>query len=157
MRPDFVTAAYPVWSPDGKGLLFLGNRDKKLPEKDSIDWWVTPLDSGPVIKTGALEATRTAKLEGAFPVHPWMLVAPAWQPDGDSLVFSARSGDSRNLWRIGISVKTWKVTGPPQRLTSGRICQPERKQQHLEPADQAERRQSRGRSATTNSRLVPQF
>jgi Tol biopolymer transport system component len=91
------TALAFIWSPDGKGLLFLGNRDKKLSEGESIDWWVTPLDSGPVIKTGALEATRTAKLAGAFDNHPWMLVAPAWQPDGDSLVFSARSGDSRNL------------------------------------------------------------
>jgi len=35
------------------------------------------------------------------------------------VVFAARSGDSTNLWRIRISPKTWKVTGPPQRLTSG--------------------------------------
>jgi Tol biopolymer transport system component len=48
-----------------------------------------------------------------------MLLAPAWQPQGDALIFSARSGDSTNLWRIGISPKTWKVAGPPERLTSG--------------------------------------
>jgi hypothetical protein len=50
---------------------------------------------------------------------PWALIAPAWHPDGRSLIFSARSGDSTNLWRIWISPNAWKVTGLPQRLTSG--------------------------------------
>jgi serine/threonine protein kinase len=123
LRPEFAAALYVVWSPDGKHLLFLGDSDEKLPEEESFDWYVTPLDSGPAIKTGALEATRNAKL--LAPISPssstprWILDAPVWQPSGDALVFSARSGDSTNLWRIGISAKNWKVTGTPQRLTSG--------------------------------------
>jgi eukaryotic-like serine/threonine-protein kinase len=119
VRPDFAAAFYAVWSPDGNHLLFLGKPDEKLPREEGFDWWVTPLDSGPAIKTGALEATRNANLSGPVQVYRWMLLAPAWQPQGDALVFSAQSGDSTNLWRIGISPKTWKVTGPPQRLTSG--------------------------------------
>jgi eukaryotic-like serine/threonine-protein kinase len=119
LQPDFAAAAYPTWSPDGKHLLFLGNRDEKLPPEDNIDWWVTPFDSGPALKTGALAATRDAKLNGPFHTAPWALVAPAWSPDGNSVIFSARSADSTNLWRIGISPRTWKVTGPPERLTSG--------------------------------------
>ena len=123
LRPDFAAALHAVWSPDGKHLLFLGSPDEKLPEEQGFDWYVTPLDSGPAIKTGALEATRNAKL--LAPISPssadpgWILDSPAWQPQGDALVFSARSGDSTNLWRIPISPKTWKVSGPPQRLTSG--------------------------------------
>ena len=122
LRPDFAAALYAVWAPDGKHLLFLGCPDEKLPEEQGFDWYVTSLDSGPSIKTGAFEATRNAKLSA--PVRPssaeppWILDSPAWQPQGDALVFSARSGDSTNLWQIGISSKTWKVTGPPQRLTS---------------------------------------
>jgi Tol biopolymer transport system component len=123
VQPDFVATAFPVWSPDGTHLLFLGNRDEKLPMEDSIDWWVTPLDSGPAIKSGALEATRQAKLTGPLGVYPWALFAPTWQPQGNSLVFSAQSGDTTNLWRIGISPETWKVTGPPQRLTSGTMIE----------------------------------
>lgn len=119
LRPDFTAAVDPIWSQDGLYLLFLGNRDEKLSPEESLDWWVTPLDSGPPIKTGALETTRRAKLEGQLPFYPWALVAPAWEPDGKGLVFSARLGDSTNLWRIGISPKTFKVAGFPQRLTSG--------------------------------------
>jgi Tol biopolymer transport system component len=46
------------------------------------------------------------------------LSGPTWQPDGGALIFFARSGDSRNLWWIAISPKTWKVTGRPERFTS---------------------------------------
>ncbi len=119
IRPDFVGAAYPTWSPDGEHLLFLGNPDNSKPPQETVDWWVTPLTGGPAIKTGALDATQRAKLSGDLQVYPWALGAPAWEPDGKGLVFSARSGDSTNLWRIGISPKTFKVTGAPERLTSG--------------------------------------
>jgi eukaryotic-like serine/threonine-protein kinase len=119
LRSDFAAAALPSWTPDGRHLLFLGNPDEKLPLEESIDWWVTPLDSGPAVKTGVLETTRNAKLTGPHEIYPWALLAPAWQPAGDSLVFSATSGDTTNLWRIGMSPKTWKVTRPPERLTSG--------------------------------------
>jgi Tol biopolymer transport system component len=118
VRPDFVGAAYPEWAPDGKHLLFVGNRDEKLPVDENIDWWVTPLDEGPAIATGAFRATQKEGLTGPFLVYPWALIAPVWETRGGSLIFSARSGDSRNLWRLGISTKTWKVTGLPQRLTS---------------------------------------
>jgi serine/threonine protein kinase/Tol biopolymer transport system component len=121
LRSDFADAAHPIWSPDGTHLLFLGNRDEKLPMEESIDWWVTPLDSGPAIKTGALAATRQAKLTGPLQVYPWALFAPTWQ--GDSVIFSAQTGDTTNLWRIGISPKTWKVAGPLERLTSGTMIE----------------------------------
>ena len=119
IQPEFVGAAQPVWSPDSTHLLFLGNPENSNRPENSIDWWVTPLTPGPAVKTGALEATRSAKLAGEFLVFPWMLTGPAWEPDGKGLVFSARAGDSNNLWRISLSPRTWKVTGPPERLTSG--------------------------------------
>jgi len=123
LRPDFASVVYAVWSPGGKHLLFLGSPDEKLPYEQGFDWYVTPLDSGPAIKTGALEATRNAKLSSTVGPESgaprWILDAPAWQPQGDALIFSAQSGDSVNLWRIGILAKNWKVTGTPQRLTSG--------------------------------------
>jgi Tol biopolymer transport system component len=119
IRPDFVGAAYPTWLPDGEHLLFLGNPDNSKPPEETVDWWVTPLTVGPAIKTGALDATRRAKLVGKNQLYPWALLAPSWEPYGNGLIFSARSGDSTNLWRIGISPKTWRVSGPPHRLTSG--------------------------------------
>jgi predicted Ser/Thr protein kinase len=119
LRPDFVGAAYPIWTPDGKHLLFLGNKDEKLPARESIDWWVTPVGSGEAVATGALAVTIEENFESPFLVYPWALPPAAWQAGGDAVIFSARSGDSRNLWRLGISSKDWKVRGRPQRLTSG--------------------------------------
>ena len=116
--PDFLAAAYPEWAPDGRHVLLLGNRDEKLPVDESIDWWVAPLDGGPPIATGAFSETRRQGLTSPLLVYPWALIAPVWETGSDALIFPARSGDSRNLWRIGISSKTWKVTGSPQRLTS---------------------------------------
>ena len=121
LQTDFAAALGPVWAPDGRHLLFLGNRDEKLSREgeEGVDWWVAALDSGPAFKTGVIEATRNAGLVGPDQNYRWTLPAPAWEPRGDALVFSARSGDSTNLWRFGISPKTWKVTGSPQRLTGG--------------------------------------
>jgi Tol biopolymer transport system component len=119
LRADFAAAAFPVWTPDGKHLLFLGNRDEKLPANENIDWWVTPLDTGPAVKTGALEAARAEKLSSSFQAVPSALVPSGWEPGGEAIVFSARYRDSTNLWRIGISPDTWKVNEPPKRLTWG--------------------------------------
>jgi eukaryotic-like serine/threonine-protein kinase len=117
VRPEFVGAAYPEWTPDGRHLLFLGNRDLTLAVDESIDWWVTPLDEGTPVATGAFTITRAHGLNGTMLVYPWALIPSGWQDD-QSLIFSARSGDSRNLWRLRISPSTWRVTGRPERLTS---------------------------------------
>ena len=41
----------------------------------------------------------------------------AWS--GDRVIISAQSGDSRNLWRLTLDPRTFRVTGSPERLTSG--------------------------------------
>jgi Tol biopolymer transport system component/DNA-binding winged helix-turn-helix (wHTH) protein len=119
VRPDFAAAIYPLWSPDGQHLLFLGNADNRKSLEEAIDWWVTPLTGGPPVKTGVLEATRRENLHGDSQAYPWALVPHGWEPDGKGIVFSARSGDSINLWRIGISPTIFKVDDPPRRLTYG--------------------------------------
>src|SRR5712692_567364 len=53
LATGFVTAAWPVWSPDGKRLLFLGRH-----EPEGNNWWVMPLDGGSAVKTGALDVWR---------------------------------------------------------------------------------------------------
>jgi eukaryotic-like serine/threonine-protein kinase len=54
LRSDFAAAVLPMWTPDGQHLLFFGNPDASKVE--TADWWVTPLDSGPAVKTGVFEA-----------------------------------------------------------------------------------------------------
>lgn len=116
LRSDFAAAAFPIWTPDGGHLLFLGNPDASKGE--TADWWVTPLDSGPAVKTGVFPALRHAKLTGDiedfYPYEKLLL-----DQDGKAVTLPGRSGDSTNLWRMAFSSTEFKATGLPQRLTSG--------------------------------------
>jgi eukaryotic-like serine/threonine-protein kinase len=114
LRPDFDAARFPIWTPDGKYLLFEGT--PSLPLLGHLakeeDWWVTPLNGGKAIKTGAFDRFSTLGLSDfVFP--------STWAAAGNRVVFSAGFGDSANLWQVGISPRTWQVTSTPERLTSG--------------------------------------
>ena len=111
LRAEFAGASHPIWLADGKNILFNGNHPDH-----GRDWWVAPVMAGPSVKTGA--ADRLAE-HGLTPGSLLHIMPEAWQPAGNSVVFSARTGGSTNLWRIAISPETWKVTGPPERLTFG--------------------------------------
>ena len=82
------------------------------------DWWVADLDGGTLVSTGALEEFGRANLQ--FPEAATGSIWPEnWIPGTNEVLFSARSGDSINLWKIAISPKNWKVQGPPRRVTFG--------------------------------------
>jgi hypothetical protein len=63
---------------------------------------VTPLDTGPAVKTGVMKAMRQAKLTSD--VQEWLpYERPALDPSGDGVILAGRSGDSTNLWRVPFS------------------------------------------------------
>ena len=111
LRPDFRVARSPIWTPDGKHLLFLGQRELN----SRYDWWMTPVESGDPIEVGVWAACQRLGLQ---PVTGFQLLPGAWTAAGD-VIFSARLGDSTNLWRVSISPRTWKVTADPERVTFG--------------------------------------
>jgi hypothetical protein len=48
----------------------------------------------------------------------WMLAYPSeWSNRG--VLFSAKMGDSIDLWRIQLARDTWQITGAPEQLLSG--------------------------------------
>jgi len=106
----------PIWSPDGKHVLFIGAYGAstiwlKTPYWiRTHDWWVTSLDGKLPVKTGASSMLQRAGISGAGIPNLW---------SGDHIFFSARSGDSTNLWRIPISTKTAQAVHRPERLTTG--------------------------------------
>jgi len=114
IRPEFAAAGYPVWTPDGGHLLFLGNRDPNVQHEGSVDWWVTPLDeSESVVETGANAAFRTLGLSSVSQAPE------GWTADAAEVLMSAKLADTINVWRLPISTRTWKVDGVPRRVTFG--------------------------------------
>jgi Tol biopolymer transport system component len=118
---DFAAAAFPVWAPDSKHILFMGNRDPNLffeptanllPANMALDWWVTPIDGGPAVAAGVVPALRAAGFSSLSQVPN------AWMADGGVFI-SAKLADGTNLWRVPVSTKDWKLSGVPRRLTFG--------------------------------------
>jgi Tol biopolymer transport system component/DNA-binding winged helix-turn-helix (wHTH) protein len=115
LRPEFKATRLPVWSPDGERILFLGVRDgggdrhggEHLHE-DSFEWWTTPLHEGDAEATGSLASLRSHDLGAAAP--------DAWVPG--RVLFSARRGDSRNIWEIPVGADG-RAAGAPRQVTFG--------------------------------------
>ena len=101
----------PVWSPDGHRLLV----------SSGSEWWIAPLDGGSAIKTGAASIFRSAALQVPDDVAGWQLPpAEEWKSEGGgAVIFSAMSGDSRNLWKIVLNPETGLTTSRPARFTFG--------------------------------------
>jgi Tol biopolymer transport system component/tRNA A-37 threonylcarbamoyl transferase component Bud32 len=106
-----ATSTHPIWSPDGKFLLLAVRQHRQA------DWWAVPVDGGPPVKTGALDALRKQNLTIGSVANT--IVPEIWAADGEHVIFSARSGDTWNIWQIGLSPSTFQVTGRAERLSSG--------------------------------------
>ncbi len=111
IAPEFLVAATPVWSPDGKRLMFVGNRD--APGSIVDDWYIAALAGGPVKGTGAMEFLRR---HGLTAPYNWF-TPDVWLP-GDDVLFSATSGASANLWQVRVSSATGQLHDAPRQLTS---------------------------------------
>ena len=123
LQPDFAAACFPVWFPDGRRILFLGNREPTPVMRDTLDWWVGPVEGGEAVRTGTLQALSLFNREVPSSTTPGSpshsIVAGTWEPEASQVVFSARLGDSTNLWRVPISPETGQIRGSAQRLTFG--------------------------------------
>src|SRR5262249_47294442 len=113
IQPDFAATGYPIWTPDGRHILFLGNRNPNEYNEGAVDWWVADLDTGAVVGTGAAAAFKQMGFASASQAPE------AWTEDGAGVLISATLADSRSIWRVPISPKDWKVTAAPTRLTFG--------------------------------------
>ena len=108
IRPDFFFVFGPIWSPDGKRILFRGRPEAAV---SGNDWWVAPMDGSAAIRTGAYAMLAQNKLGVGDP--------NLWRGETNEIVFASRSGDAVNLWQIAISPNTWQVNGTPRQLTFG--------------------------------------
>jgi eukaryotic-like serine/threonine-protein kinase len=114
----FRDAHNPVWSPDGKHVLFCGTRTPGVPSEEH-DWWIIdfPLVIGGSRKTGAAE-----KINKALGLPDTLTRSnddlAAWQ-DGYVYYVSPQQ-DSSSIWRVKFDASASQiVVGIPQRLTYG--------------------------------------
>ncbi len=116
----FFSAFDPLWSPDGRYLLFVGAEDEKKPVAERYDWWVTPVNGGPPVATGALA------LLGSKGVSPVWREPGDWQ--GNSILFAASTGqyasvlstgtiNQSSIWSVRIASNPWRIEGEPRQLT----------------------------------------
>jgi predicted Ser/Thr protein kinase len=102
--PDLPGSAGPIWSPDGRHILFKG---RSLEAPASADWWVAPVAGGPAVATGAAAVLH----------NDAVLVPCAWL--GSHVLFAMGTTlEGVNLYRVRIDAD-FRVTGPPEPLTSG--------------------------------------
>ncbi len=113
LLPSFQDSHTPVWSSDGKHVLVCGTKNSDIPE-EGHDLWVMRFPQGEPVKTGAF---RILNVDRTAAVLPNALDSSQWS--GDSVIYTARIGDSTNVYRIQLNSGTWQAVGPPQRLTFG--------------------------------------
>jgi len=105
-----ANARYPVWAPDGEHILFVGDEDA---DPKTHDWYVIATKGGSPTKTGAVDALRSAGVRAAFPIPG------CWRARNNTVLFATTGADSSNVWQVAISPSTYRVSGPPERLTFG--------------------------------------
>jgi eukaryotic-like serine/threonine-protein kinase len=113
LRSNLTDAGVPQWSEDGSRLIVYGRRDDLVASVGDWNWWVVPFKGGPATDTGAFGVLRAK----GFTIGPQAPRIAHWK--GNELLFSAQLGDSVNVWKIHIDGSNSRVTGDPQRITSG--------------------------------------
>jgi len=107
---NFADARYPVWSSDGRFLLFTGCKLPRPPMPECSEWWVADLSGGSEQSTDAIQLLRRNGLT--------LIGAPGrWY--GDSVFVTVREGASRSLWEVTIPLRERHANGKPRRLSSG--------------------------------------
>jgi Tol biopolymer transport system component/predicted Ser/Thr protein kinase len=104
-----------VWSPDGRYLLFWGQRRRDAPPENNIDWYVSAIPGGSPVPTGMRSVLQRERFR-AFQGLPF---PDAWVRAGSRILFQGSVGDSSNMWQVAISPETWRASGAPQRATFG--------------------------------------
>ena len=123
----FSAARQPIWLPDGKHLLFIGYASSRAYENSAIDWWAAATEGEAAVRTGVYEALVRAGFQPEVPIgrpgvrHTLMPSPGCWSAIANTVVFSVGAGEQKDLWEIGVSPRTGKVSGAPKRLTAGTV------------------------------------
>jgi Tol biopolymer transport system component len=112
---DFYRAQSPVWSPDGRYLLFWGQRQRGTSPEGNVDWYVAAVAGGAPAPAGA----RDVLLKEGYQAFQGLPFPDAWERAGNRILFHGKVGDSSNIWQVGISPEKRRIIGTVQRATFG--------------------------------------
>ena len=112
-RTDFAADGFPLWLPDGSGLIFLGRKIDANGES-VLDWWVAS-ESGVARATGARNIFKDQNL--APPAGSFHLRPEAWLELPSTLLFTARREDSTSVWGLN-ATPGGDVRGPARPITT---------------------------------------
>ncbi len=112
LAPEFDDAHEPVWTPDGKHVLFCGTRRTRGGPGEEHNLWVAPVSGGPAINTGAFELIRGHGLDP----HAQMFATTSFEFHNQKLIFAADLEGTTGLWQLPVSPTSWRATGAPRRL-----------------------------------------
>lgn len=122
----FTNARYPIWSPDGKFLLFVGYTSDKAYEESALDWYLAPAGGGEPIRTGAFAALKRTGLDArelnSNPAASFGILGlpkpGCWQAGSNRVIFSTATGAAWNIWETTLSAEG-KIGGSLRRITAG--------------------------------------
>jgi Tol biopolymer transport system component len=100
----FAVARYPLWSPDGRLILFLGSDGQRR------DWWVVPAQGGAPEHTGAYSMLRMQAFGGD-------LTPTSWTNDG--VLFGGLNGTRSNIWHMLITPRFPQASFVAKQITIG--------------------------------------
>lgn len=111
--PEFSAVAYPVWSPDGRKILFCGGPPTGTTEETYAGWWITPIDKGDPVPIDILPLLRDQGIEWQSLCVPW-----CWTPHSNFVIFSGLLNERFKLWSVPLDPDTASI-GELQQLTTG--------------------------------------
>jgi eukaryotic-like serine/threonine-protein kinase len=112
LAEHFFGETSPIWTSDGRHLLFAG---ASKPDLQDWDWWVAPLAGGNAVRTNVRAALASAGAGVAL-----ALPQPGcWDAARSSVIFTADEAGVEHIWRIPLSIRSWQPEGAPARLTAG--------------------------------------
>ena len=103
----------------------IGYSSAKSYDDSSLDWWLVSVNGDGAVKTGANERLAHDRLQlresgsNVRSAIPYVPTPASWSAAGDTVIFSMAFGETQNLWEIGVSPDTGKITGELRRLTTG--------------------------------------